>query len=198
MPGDPKRTRDVTKKVQQIADAGESSFEVPRLALGDDPAVNVLKTVVIDYSANGARLNVTGTDLDTVYLAPAPEVTERVAEVRLSDAGSPALEVWRSGRYDVTLASQRTVTVTAEVPAPVPLDGPWDLRFPPNLGAPEKVTLPKLASLSEHADAGVKYFSGTATYTKTFAAPATLLAGQGPRLSGFGQGVRDGGGCCEW
>ena len=37
-------------------------------------------------------------------------------------------------------------------------------------GAPERVTLDRLASWSESADAGVKYFSGTATYTKTIEA----------------------------
>ncbi len=40
------------------------------------------------------------------------------------------------------------------------------------MGAPASVTLPALTSWTENADAGVKYFSGTATYTKTVTAPA--------------------------
>ena len=39
-------------------------------------------------------------------------------------------------------------------------------------GAPPSITLDKLASWSENADPGVKYFSGTGTYTKTIDAPA--------------------------
>ncbi len=39
--------------------------------------------------------------------------------------------------------------------------------FQPNRGAPAKITLDKLHSWSDNSDAGVKYFSGTATYTKT-------------------------------
>ena len=46
------------------------------------------------------------------------------------------------------------------------IDGPWTVSFPPNLGAPAKITLAKLQSWIANADDGVKYFSGTATYTK--------------------------------
>jgi len=47
------------------------------------------------------------------------------------------------------------------------VDGPWSISFPSNLGAPLKITLQRLESWSANADDGVKYFSGTATYTKT-------------------------------
>jgi hypothetical protein len=46
------------------------------------------------------------------------------------------------------------------------VDGTWQLTFPPNWGAPEKVELPQLKSWTEHPDPGVKYFSGTAAYSK--------------------------------
>jgi beta-galactosidase/beta-glucuronidase len=63
------------------------------------------------------------------------------------------------------------------VPKPVDtrltsVDGAWDVAFQPNRGAPAKAKLPTLASWHENTDAGVKYFSGTATYTKTIDAPA--------------------------
>lgn len=51
------------------------------------------------------------------------------------------------------------------------LQGAWDVSFPPNLGAPAAIKLDRLASWSTHADEGVKYFSGTATYTKEINAP---------------------------
>ena len=47
------------------------------------------------------------------------------------------------------------------------VEGAWEVRFQPGRGAPERVTLDRLASWSDSADSGVKYFSGTATYTKT-------------------------------
>jgi hypothetical protein len=55
------------------------------------------------------------------------------------------------------------------------VDGSWKLRFPTGWSAPAEVEVPKLISWSEHADAGVRYFSGTATYTKTIEAPADFV-----------------------
>jgi hypothetical protein len=51
-------------------------------------------------------------------------------------------------------------------------DGAWNVRFQPGRGAPASITLDKLASWSDNPDAGVKYFSGTGTYTTTIQAPA--------------------------
>jgi hypothetical protein len=45
------------------------------------------------------------------------------------------------------------------------LDGPWQLRFPPQLGAPPSLPLARLESWTAQADPGVKHFSGTATYS---------------------------------
>ena len=42
----------------------------------------------------------------------------------------------------------------------------------PDRGAPAKISLDALSSWSDNSDPGVKYFSGTATYTKTIQAPA--------------------------
>jgi hypothetical protein len=55
------------------------------------------------------------------------------------------------------------------------VEGPWSLSFQPNRGAPAAVTLDRLTSWTENADAGVKYFSGTGTYTKTMDASADWL-----------------------
>jgi len=52
------------------------------------------------------------------------------------------------------------------------VSGPWTLTFPANWGAPASVPMAKLTSWTESKDDGVKYFSGTATYTKTVMAPA--------------------------
>ncbi len=46
------------------------------------------------------------------------------------------------------------------------------MSFPPKLGAPGQVTLDRLISWTDHSDAGVKHFSGTATYRKVFDLPA--------------------------
>jgi hypothetical protein len=53
------------------------------------------------------------------------------------------------------------------------LSGPWTLSFPAKWGAPASVQMPQLTSWTDSSDAGVKYFSGTATYSKTVQAPAS-------------------------
>jgi hypothetical protein len=48
------------------------------------------------------------------------------------------------------------------------ITGPWEVHFQPHRGAPESITLDTLVDWSKHADAGVKFFSGTATYRTMF------------------------------
>jgi hypothetical protein len=65
---------------------------------------------------------------------------------------------------------------TAAVPVETKLttvSGPWTLTFPANWGAPPSVQMPKLTSWTDSTDVGVKYFSGTATYTETVTAAAS-------------------------
>jgi hypothetical protein len=47
------------------------------------------------------------------------------------------------------------------------LNGPWELTFPPNLGAPARATFDDLHSWTQSPESGIRYFSGTATYTKS-------------------------------
>jgi hypothetical protein len=47
------------------------------------------------------------------------------------------------------------------------VDGTWKVSFQPDRGAPASIMLDKLSSWTDNADAGVKYFSGTGTYTQT-------------------------------
>jgi hypothetical protein len=68
-------------------------------------------------------------------------------------------------------APTRTLPLQAETQLAT-VAGAWDVSFQSNRGAPAKITLGALSSWSESADTGVKYFSGTGTYTKTLQAPA--------------------------
>jgi hypothetical protein len=68
-------------------------------------------------------------------------------------------------------APSRALPTKVEAPLTT-VAGGWDVTFQPNRGAPAKITLNTLSSWSDSADAGVKYFSGTGTYTKTIQAPA--------------------------
>jgi hypothetical protein len=56
--------------------------------------------------------------------------------------------------------------------APVPVNGPWTVSFTPGWGAPAQTTFDKLLSWSEHADPGIRYYSGTARYATQVNLPA--------------------------
>ncbi len=55
--------------------------------------------------------------------------------------------------------------IHTETPSTLKIDGPWSVSFPVGLGAPERVELPVLASLAARSEAGVRFFSGTVTYS---------------------------------
>jgi hypothetical protein len=73
---------------------------------------------------------------------------------------------WQDGSYTLQGAGGKSTLKISGIGKPVEIAGPWQVSFPPNLGAPPEVTLSELISLHKHTDPGVKYFSGTATYSK--------------------------------
>ena len=48
------------------------------------------------------------------------------------------------------------------------LSGAWTVEFDPEWGGPGAVTFPELTDWTQHSDEGIKYYSGTAVYNKTF------------------------------
>ena len=116
-------------------------------------------------------------------------VAGKEAEFWHADTGKiePASYYTAGGRTTVplSLAPWETVFVVFRKPAQAAsrtlprkvaslletLQGPWDVSFPPDLGAPPSAKFDKLTSWHENAEEGIKYFSGTATYAKTFNAP---------------------------
>jgi len=71
------------------------------------------------------------------------------------------------GAYSATLSDGRKVSVEIPAEAPQPLNSGWTLDFPPNWGAPAHVDVPALKSWTDFTDPGIRYFSGTATYSTT-------------------------------
>jgi hypothetical protein len=172
---DPARRRDVKDKVQQIVDSGAASFQVARLAHGDDPAFGTLKTVVIDCTMDGKPATLKGTDGEFIRLT-VPPTFERTIDVHYGERSRPRVEAWQPGKYELTFASGGKLNVDVpQMPPAAEVAGAWQVRFPAGWGAPETITLDRLISLSLHAEPGVKYFSGTATYAKAINVPADML-----------------------
>ena len=104
-------------------------------------------------------------------------------DVVRSGADGPALLAREPGTYVLRTAAGRNLVAKVDSVFPVrQLAGPWEVCFPTGWGAPESKMFAKLVSWTDDPEAGVKHFSGTATYRKTFDLPADALAG-GQRLT---------------
>jgi hypothetical protein len=106
---------------------------------------------------------------DTGQIEP---VSYRVASARTivplrMDPNDAVFVVFRKA----AAALSRTLAAPAETELGR-VEGPWEVTFQPDRGAPARITLDKLSSWSASADSGVKYFSGTGTYTRAIQAPA--------------------------
>ncbi|HJZ81271.1 MAG TPA: glycosyl hydrolase [Pyrinomonadaceae bacterium] len=87
--------------------------------------------------------------------------------LHLSARGSVFVIFRRATTAPSRTASRASVTTLGTI------DGPWTINFTANLGAPPALQVDKLESWTANSIEGVKYFSGTATYTKTIQAPRT-------------------------
>ena len=85
--------------------------------------------------------------------------------------------VWQPGKYNLNISDGSNASFTvADAVAPVIADKKWEVYFPEGWGAPEKIELQKLKSISEHSDFGVKHFSGTATYKTVIDVPKDKIS----------------------
>ena len=88
-----------------------------------------------------------------------------------SESQATAL-VFCNGRYNLQHDWGEHVSYdVANVPSPRKITSSWLVHFPEGWDAPECITLDELISWTEHDQPGVKYFSGTATYTTSFEGP---------------------------
>jgi hypothetical protein len=97
--------------------------------------------------------------------------------VRLAGNGAADLEGPAAGHFTAKLDSGGTLAADiSAAPSPLALRGPWSVEFTPGWGAPAKVSFEQLVSWTEDTDPGIRYYSGTATYSTKFQLPERLDA----------------------
>lgn len=79
-----------------------------------------------------------------------------------------------------TKENSRTIITQKEKQVAI-MEGPWNISFQEKRGAPANTTFEKLVPWNENSDQGIKYFSGTGTYTKSINAKAEWFI-EGSRL----------------
>jgi hypothetical protein len=140
------------------------------MAAREDPAFGIVKTLEVEYTLNGKHLRLTGTDPETVDFVTGPVPPRAIVQVRCDAAGRPRLEAAEPGEYEIQTASGHSRRVKVDAPlAPFPISGPWEVSFDPKWGGPERADFPQLEDWSQRPEDGIRYYSGTAVYRKTFA-----------------------------
>ena len=162
---DETKSLDVTDLIQNfVAPNGTVSFIVDRTTLNCAPWPGIRKKLLIEYSYNGQKYSAVYPEFKEVVL---PEIIEPDYEFSNRN-GKLILTAWKNGELKLNSKNgTKTVTVTNLQP-PNTLNENWNVEFQVNRGAPTSAVFNKLISYTEHADNGIKYFSGTATYSKKF------------------------------
>ncbi len=168
------RIVDITGKLASLVKDGTLSVVATNELAGRDPAYLTVKKLRVEYTLNGAHRSVTVGENQPITL-PVEEasVATLPTHALTATAEGPQLEAWAEGAFTFRTASGRVTRLN--VPAPPPpleLKGPWTLHFPSGRGAPEAIRLEALGSWTEHPEPGVKYFSGSATYSRSIEIPA--------------------------
>jgi hypothetical protein len=168
---------DLTQKLSDLIEAGGLSVQVDNNLAGGDPLFGQVKELRVDYSLDGVRQTTTVAENSWLNLGQASQFGIPPAFALRADAsGKIFVQATSPGKIELTTAAgKKWQAKLKQTPPPLEISGAWDLSFPPNWGAPPQVTLPKLMSWTESTDSGVKYFSGTATYTKVIEIPAAAL-----------------------
>ncbi len=82
------------------------------------------------------------------------------------------------GAYVLTKAAGAQLhAAVPNAPQPIPVPGPWTVRFPSEAAKNTPLAWPSLLSWSDNAAPSIRYFSGTANYESDFLVPAEALPG---------------------
>ncbi len=168
----------VTKKKPTLWNAVTGKTTTP---LAYAPTEDGRMRVTLDFAEFDSTFVVFDGPLDKNYVANISG-PEQSIDVDAGDGKSRTF--WKSGSYSLTTVLGTKKELSVNLPAPLELQGPWEVRFDPNRGGPEKTSFEKLILWNEHPDPSIKYYSGTATYVKTFSVdekqidvPARLTVG---------------------
>lgn len=170
------RGADVTAQVTEMVGNGQYAIPASNDLFGD-PVPNVVKRLRVEYLLDGKPMQKMVGENETLELVGAgPDVNPPDFEIANGPTGKVELTPWRPGTYSFRTArgADKSMDVSQAADS-LSVSGPWSLRFPAHWGAPQQVKLDRLISWTEHSEPDVRYFSGTAEYTKELDIPAAML-----------------------
>ena len=160
---------DLTSKLQGRVRDGTLLVPVNNDLAGRDPVAKVRKALSVTFVLDGVERTEIYDENSVCMIPRLADVRQPPPEWEWRDGGILA---WRPQSFELSRTDGTTQALSAAPSAPIEVKGAWQVAFPAGWDAPAFVTFPELLPWNEHQDDGVKYFSGTATYTRSVALPA--------------------------
>ena len=154
---------DVTEKLASLVKNGTIDVAVENELAGCDPLFKTVKKMIVTYVYDGKETTATFREHDSFKL-PANKIAPPPPPDWEWKCGK--ILAWQPMSADIAMSDGTTKTITTLPPENVIVPGPWNVSFPAGWDAPASATFNSLIPWNEHTDNGIKYFSGTATYTK--------------------------------
>ena len=124
--------------------------------------------VILRHHTSARNVTVLEWNGSMVYSAESPEKTGLPRGLTVVGDGTTArLSTLEPGKYRLIFADGKSVEVATGTAESISVEGAWKLSFPQGWGAPPELTMDRLESWTNSGDAGVRYFSGRATYRTT-------------------------------
>lgn len=169
---------DLTAKVAAQVHQGAARVLVTNDFAGGDPAPLHVKEMRIDFVYDGEAGHIVAPENGMLRLPIATAESEPPASRITTDrSGIPVLTPWEPGIYTARYASGRTVRrVVPSGPQESQIAGAWTVRFSTRWGGPTEVVFDKLVDWTKRPEDGIRFYSGTARYEKTFDVPTRWIA----------------------
>lgn len=175
---DRKHVTDLTAEVQALAHNGMLRITPKEYAALVSGVEHEVARITVDYLVEDDRRMSVTIPHGTIQIPHGVPLSDGPAyDLAQNASGQSMLNVWESGEYQMKWSNGavKNFILKAALPS-IDLNDDWTVAFEGNRAAPEFIELDTLQSLSEHPDAGVKYFSGTSTYSKSFTVDAQFLS----------------------
>jgi hypothetical protein len=102
-----------------------------------------------------------------VSVNPESFKTQSNVKSYLSNKNQLYFEVAKSGDYNLVLSDGKSIDISEKnLPADIDISENWKVYFPDIISGKKEYDFTKLIDWTTHKDEGVKYYSGTATYSK--------------------------------
>lgn len=162
---------DITNKVKSLVENGRLKFK-PIDILIDEMNKDTPRQVKISYFEDGKN-SVLIADMNEFVDLPSESWRNfhPFPELICKD-GKQSVMVWENGQYELEKGNGNSYEIRFDnIPEEMAIDGYWQVSFHGITGNKESVIFDNLYSYTISEDENIKYFSGTASYSKEITIP---------------------------